>query len=86
MHRDPGAHSGSGDAVVSEAEALAGVARNAARALGLAGNRGMLAPGLRADFVVWDVAHPAELAYWIGFNPIAGVVKDGIPVDQGATS
>ncbi len=50
-------------------EALAGATRNAARALGLA-DRGRIAPGLRADLAVWDVAHPAELAYRIGFNPL----------------
>ena len=61
-------------------EALAGVTRNAALALGLGHDRGVLAPGLCADFVIWDIAHPAELAYWIGFNPIAGVVKDGVTV------
>ena len=32
---------------------------------------GRIAPGLRADLAVWDVAHPAELAYRIGFNPLA---------------
>lgn len=50
-------------------EALAGVTRNAARALGL-DDTGMIAPGLRADLAVWDVEHPAELAYRIGFNPL----------------
>ena len=50
-------------------EALAGVTRNAARALGLT-DRGQLAPGLRADLAVWDCDHPAELAYRIGFNPL----------------
>ncbi len=49
-------------------EALAGVTRNAARALGLA-DRGVLAAGLRADAVLWRVAHPAELAYAIGLCP-----------------
>lgn len=49
-------------------EALAGVTRNAAQALGLA-DRGVLAPGLRADFVLWDATHPAQLAYAIGANP-----------------
>ena len=49
-------------------EALAGVTRNAARALGLA-DRGVLAPGLRADFVLWDVHEPAQLSYAMGFNP-----------------
>lgn len=46
-------------------EALRGATTNAARALGLK-DRGMLEPGKRADFVVWDVDHPAELCYWIG--------------------
>ena len=50
-------------------EALAGVTRNATRALGLA-DRGILASNLRADFAIWDVDHPAELAYRIGFNPL----------------
>ncbi len=50
-------------------EALAGVTREAARALGLS-DRGVIAAGLRADLAVWDVAHPAELAYRIGFNPL----------------
>jgi imidazolonepropionase len=58
-------------------EALAGVTRNAARALGLA-DRGILAPGLRADLALWDIAGPAELAYWIGRNPCSAVVRGGI--------
>ena len=51
-------------------EALAGATRNAARALGLT-DAGRIAPELRADLAIWDVAHPAELAYRIGFNPLA---------------
>ena len=50
-------------------EALEGVTRNAARALGLK-DRGQLAVGQRADMAVWDVKRPAELAYRIGFNPL----------------
>ena len=50
-------------------EALAGATRNAARALGLT-DAGRIAPELRADLAIWDVAHPAELAYRIGFNPL----------------
>lgn len=50
-------------------EALRGATVNAARALGLAAERGRLAPGLVADFLLWPVAHPAELAYWIGAHP-----------------
>ncbi|MGI9399965.1 MAG: imidazolonepropionase [Rhizobiaceae bacterium] len=50
-------------------EALAGVSRNAAKALGLA-DCGMISVGRRADFAVWNVENPAELAYRIGFNPL----------------
>jgi imidazolonepropionase len=49
-------------------EALAGVTRHAAAALGLS-DRGVLAAGKRADFVLWDVQRPAELAYALGSNP-----------------
>jgi imidazolonepropionase len=58
-------------------EALAGVTRNAARALGLS-DRGTLEAGKVADFVVWDVAHPAELSYWIGAKPVRSVVRHGV--------
>jgi imidazolonepropionase len=59
-------------------EALAGVTRHAAQALGLA-DRGVLAPGLRADFVLWQVQRPAQLAYAIGFNPHRQTVVQGKP-------
>jgi imidazolonepropionase len=49
-------------------EALAGVTRHAATALGLQ-DRGVLAAGKRADFVLWDVQRPAELSYALGGNP-----------------
>ncbi|WP_186399142.1 imidazolonepropionase [Stappia sp. P2PMeth1] len=51
-------------------ECLAGATREAARALGLAGEIGTIEPGKRADLAVWDVAEPAELTYRIGFNPL----------------
>jgi imidazolonepropionase len=57
-------------------EALLGVTANAARALGLA-DRGQLVAGQRADFAVWDVEHPRELAYWFGRNPCRRVVVGG---------
>ncbi len=59
-------------------EALAGATRHAARALGL-GDRGVLAPGLRADFALWRIGRPAELCYALGANPLAGVVRGGRP-------
>jgi imidazolonepropionase len=58
-------------------EALRGVTVNAARALGLR-DRGVLAAGRRADFVVWDLAHANELAYWFGRNPCREVVFGGV--------
>jgi imidazolonepropionase len=56
-------------------EALAGVTRHAARALGLHGERGVLTRGAAADFVVWNMRSPDELGYWIGFNPRRTVVR-----------
>jgi imidazolonepropionase len=50
-------------------EALAGATRHAAAALGLK-DCGVLAPGMRADLAIWNINHPAELAYRIGFNPL----------------
>ena len=58
-------------------EALAGVTRNAARALGLAQSHGTLEAGKAADFVLWDIERPAELSYRIGANPIHMVIKGG---------
>jgi imidazolonepropionase len=59
-------------------EALAGVTREAAAALGL-DDRGVLAAGRVADFVLWDVAGPAALSYWLGLRPRA-VIRGGAPV------
>jgi imidazolonepropionase len=58
-------------------EALAGVTRYAARALGLAADYGTLEVGKAADFVVWDIDRPAELAYWLGHNPCRQVIRGG---------
>ena len=57
-------------------EALRGATMNAARALGQ-GDRGRLAAGLRADFAVWDLEHPAELACRFGHRPCRRVVCGG---------
>ena len=59
-------------------EALRGVTTHAARALGLA-DRGQLIPGMRADMVLWNAEHPAELSYWIGGLPPQAVWLSGQP-------
>ncbi|MBW3534051.1 MAG: imidazolonepropionase [Gemmatimonadetes bacterium] len=66
-------------------EAVAGATRVAARVLGLEEDRGTLEPGKRADLAVWAVAHPRELCYWIGGNPLVESVKDGVPRPRGGT-
>ena len=58
-------------------ECLLGVTRNAAAALGLAGEVGTLEPGKACDLAVWDVREPAELVYRIGFNPLHARVFAG---------
>ncbi len=50
-------------------EALRGITQNAARALGLT-DCGEIVAGKRADLAVWNIDHPAELAYRIGYNPL----------------
>ena len=47
-------------------EALAGVTRNAAQALGIQNKQGILAVGNRANLVLWNATDPAELSYRIG--------------------
>lgn len=51
-------------------ECLAGVTREAARALGLLGKTGTLEAGKSADLTIWDIERPAELVYRMGFNPL----------------
>jgi imidazolonepropionase len=57
-------------------EALSGVTANAARALGLK-DRGTIAVGQKADLTLWDVKRPGDLAYPLGFNPLAAVIRNG---------
>jgi imidazolonepropionase len=61
-------------------ETLAGVTRNAAQALGLGWERGVLAAGCKADFAVWDVGELEEISYWLGRNQCAMVVRNGAVV------
>ena len=63
-------------------EAVAGVTRNAAKALGLGDDRGTLEVGKRADFTHWDIASPTELCYWMGLKKPGAVVKNGEMVKQ----
>lgn len=57
-------------------EVLAGSTVYAAQALGLP-NKGKIEVGCDADLVLWDIARPADLAYQMGLNPIAGTMFQG---------
>jgi imidazolonepropionase len=57
-------------------EALRGATLNAARALGLR-DRGTLQAGMRADFAHWNIRQPAELAYWLGGDPLLASYSGG---------
>lgn len=65
-------------------ESLAGVTRHAAMALKSETRVGSLAAGKSADFAVWDIDHPSELAYHVGRNPCHRVVKSGTVVHSRA--
>lgn len=58
-------------------EALAGLTRHAATALGLQDEIGTLEAGKRCDLAIWDIERPAELAYRIGFNPLHTRIWNG---------
>lgn len=51
-------------------ELIAGVTREAARALGRLSSIGTLEPGKWCDLAIWNIERPAELVYRIGFNPL----------------
>jgi len=55
---------------MTPAEALLGVTRHAARALGLADTHGTVELGKVADLCLWEVDHPAELSYAIAASPL----------------
>lgn len=58
-------------------EALAGVTCHAARALNLHETVGMLSVGMRADMLLWNIDHPAELAYQQGIQQLAQRIYAG---------
>ena len=59
-------------------EALAGITRNGAKALGMGATHGTIEVGKVADLVLWKVDAPAELAYAMGANPCLRVLKSGV--------
>lgn len=67
---------------LTPAEALAGVTRHAAQALGLGKSRGTLTVGKMADFAIWDVEHPVELVYYLGAQPLYQLVREGMEVKR----
>ncbi|GLS85015.1 imidazolonepropionase [Paraferrimonas haliotis] len=58
-------------------EALAGITRNAAQALGVGERKGMLRVGMEADLAMWDIDSPADLSYSYGVNPLTQLCIQG---------
>ncbi|MFQ1787010.1 imidazolonepropionase [Aeromonas veronii] len=58
-------------------EAMLGVTRHAAKALGEQDRLGQLKAGMTADFLIWHCAHPAELSYMVGVDQLAGRIFKG---------
>ncbi len=71
---------------ITPVEALAGFTINAARALGMQDRWGTLEVGKHADFAVWDIDEPVELAYRMGGNPCRMTVKGGEIVFRSSTA
>ena len=63
---------------MTPAEALLGVTRHAAKALGLSASRGTVELHKQADLCLWDVDHPAELSYAIGSSPLRARLQRGV--------
>ncbi|ARS26315.1 imidazolonepropionase [Sphingomonas sp. KC8] len=51
-------------------ECIAGMTREAARALGIADRTGTLEAGKACDLAIWNIERPAELVYRMGYNPL----------------
>ena len=56
-------------------EALAGVTRCAAKALGLGHDYGVMTAGAKAQLAVWNLSHPSELSYWVGGSPLHAMIS-----------
>ena len=63
-------------------EAVRGATQHAARALAVHGDRGVLRAGMRADFVLWSVAQPAALCYWLGGDLAQAVYAGGLRINR----
>lgn len=59
-------------------EALRGVTCHAAKALGLAQQRGQIKVGFEADLCLWNIRHPAQLAYEIGTSQLSARIINGV--------
>lgn len=70
---------------LSPEEALAGMTRHAAPALGLQDTTGTLAVGKSADLAIWNISDPAELAYWMGVDLLRGRYLEGRAVHEAAS-
>lgn len=69
---------------LSVEECIAGVTREAARALGRLNKVGTLEAGKNCDLAIWDIEEPAELVYRMGFNPLhARVFRGNVKPDSG---
>ncbi|MBI3098098.1 MAG: imidazolonepropionase [Planctomycetes bacterium] len=64
---------------LTPAEALTAATQNAAAALALAHEIGSLAPGKRADLVIWKVDDPRAIPFHAGVNLVEGVILNGLP-------
>ena len=64
-------------------EALAGITTHAARALGLQDTHGLIGAGRPANWALWPLAEPAELAYWFGHKRAHTLVRQGRVVRRG---
>ena len=62
---------------ITPLEALSGVTKHAADALSLK-NLGMIQPGMIADLAIWNLEHPSEFSYRIGFNALNKRIFGGL--------
>lgn len=62
---------------MTPAEALAGFTIHAAKALDMEKQVGSLEVGKKADFAIWEISEPAELAYSMGGRSCRSLVRHG---------